>query len=275
VTGASDTSVTHPDKPLSGLSVVVTRTREQADALVRPLEALGAEVLAFPVIEVVEPLDTAPLDAALACVGDYDWLVLTSANGVERFFDRLEAGSSLPAERLAGVRVAVVGSATAEHLRERGVEPDLVPVDFRAEGLVAAFHELGVGAGSRVLIPRAAEAREVLPEQLAAMGAEVDAVDLYRLAPAEPDPLVLERLAQGEVDVVTFASGSTARHFIDLLEQAGIDPAAVFSAASIASIGPVTTAAIKDLGYDVSFEARSSTMDALVAEIVRRLGLAA
>lgn len=275
MTGASDTSVTPADRPLAGLSVVVTRTREQAEALVRPLEALGAEVLAFPVIEVVDPADTAPLEKAVARVGEYDWLVLTSTNGVERFFDRLSAAGASPGEQLAGVSVAAVGSSTAERLRQRGVEPDLVPANFRAEGLVEAFEQLGVCEGCSILIPRAAEAREVLPEQLAALGAHVDAVDLYRLAPTEPDQSVLERVAAGDVDVITFASGATARYFVAALEKAGIDPAAVFSAAKIASVGPVTTAGIRALGYEVSMEARSSTMDALVSEIVRRLGSAA
>ena len=273
--GASDTSVTPADKPLEGLCVVVTRTREQSGALVEPLEALGAEVLAFPVIEVVDPQDTGPLDEAIRHLSEYDWLVLTSTNGVDRFFARLaelgDPGADLVG-LLSAVRVAAVGSATAGHLRLQGIEPDVVPVNFRAEGLVDALRETGMAPGSRVLIPRAAEAREVLPEQLAAMGARVDAVDVYRLAPVEPDLGVLARLNAGSIDVVTFASGATARHFVDIVKAAGLDPAAIFSACKIASVGPVTTAGIHELGFEVDIEAPTSTMQSLVEEIVGRFG---
>ena len=272
---ASDTSVTPADKPLEGLCVVVTRTREQSDALVQPLEALGAEVLSFPVIEVVDPEDPGPLDEAIHHLSDYDWLILTSTNGVDRFFARvanLRAPGADLAELLSGVRVAAVGSATAGHLRHHGVEPDLVPVNYRAEGLVEALRETGLGAGSRVLIPRAAEAREVLPEQLASMGARVDAVDVYHLAPVKPDPAVLTRLNEGSIDVVTFASGATARHFVDIVKDAGLDPSAVFSVSKIASVGPVTSAGIHELGFEVDIEAPTSTMQSLVEEIAGHFG---
>jgi uroporphyrinogen III methyltransferase / synthase len=177
--------------------VLVTRTLEQSAALAGPLEALGAEVIAMPVIEIADPIDGAPLEQALDDLETYDWLVLTSVNAVKRLFARLSARGLVATDLLRGIKVAVVGSATASALHARGIEPDLVPTDFRAEGLIDEFREAGTGPGTRVLIPRAAEAREVLPEALVAMGAQVDAVDLYRLVPAKSDPCVVERIARG------------------------------------------------------------------------------
>lgn len=258
-------------RPLSGLTVVVTRTAEQAGALVNPLRALGAEVVVMPVIEIADPLDSSELEASIADIACYDWLVLTSTNAVDRFLTHLsEIGP--PAEVLRHVKVAAVGPVSAERVRAYGIEPAVVPKDFRAEGVVEALGERHIGSGSRVLVPRAAEARDVLPEQLGALGAEVNAVDLYRLVPAEPDPATLERIGAGQVDVVIFASGATARHFVELLEAHGFDAANVAATTDIASIGPVTSAAVRELGLSVDIEAPQQTMDALVGEIVRRLG---
>ncbi len=261
-------SATGPEfgsKPLAGVSVLVTRTAEQSAALVEPLRALGAEVIAFPVIEVADPLDTAALDDAIARIASYDWVVLTSTNGVDRFFARMRELCAAE-DSLDTVRFAAVGSATAARLISRGCQPDLVPEDFRAEGLVDAFGKVGV-SGARILIPRAAEAREVLPEQLAALGAHVDAADLYRLVPAEADPAVISRIAQGEVNVVAFASGATARHFMDVLVAAGLDAREELSRLTIASVGPVTTAGLEQLGFSADIEAAESTMESLVEAI--------
>jgi uroporphyrinogen III methyltransferase/synthase len=161
--------------PLNGRSVIVTRTLAQAHTLAKPLEALGAEVLAFPVLETVDPKDWGPLDAAIADLASYDWVVLTSTNGVDRFLKRFRAvkGSR---DAILGAKFAAVGSATAEKLATHGLPPALVPADFRAEGLVEAFRELGAGPGCRVLIPRAEDAREILPDELGAMGCDVDVV---------------------------------------------------------------------------------------------------
>ncbi len=257
--------------PLSGLTVVVTRTAEQAAALADPLRALGAEVIAMPVIEIADMPDSTEIDEAIANIDRYDWLVLTSTNAVDRFFARLSTIGP-PAEVLRDVSVAAVGPVSAARVQSYGVEPAVVPKDFRAEGVVEALGARRIGSGSRVLIPRAAEARDVLPEQLGALGAEVDAIDLYRLVPAEPDPEALERIGTGQVDVLIFASGATARHFVGLLEAQGFDAASVSATTDIASIGPVTSAAIRELGFSVDIEAQQQTVDALVAEIVRRLG---
>ena len=257
--------------PLVGRSVVVTRTRAQAASLADPLEALGAEVLAFPVLDTVDPEDWGPADAAIADLASYDWIVLTSTNGVERFLRRLKAvGGSR--EALLGSKFAAVGSATAEKLRRHGLPPHLVPQDFRAEGLVSALHELGAGPGWRVLVPRALEAREVLPEALRDLGVIVDVVPVYRTVRVPADEGVLARLRAGSVDCVSFTSGAIATAFVASLEDGGVDPVEALARAAIASIGPVTSDALESLGYVRDLEAPEATMESLAAAIGRFTG---
>ena len=268
--------------PLAGRSVIITRARAQAAELAEPLEMLGAEVLAFPVIEVVDPEDWGPADAAIARLDDYDWIVLTSTNGVERFLQRVrDVGGDHDA--LASARFAVVGSATAARLRKHGLQPTLVPEDFRAEGLMDEFRRFAskgaagpTGAGAscawHVLIPRALEAREILPEALRELGCIVDVVPVYRTVAAEPDRTVLERLRAGTVDAVTFTSGSTVRNFLAVLEGEGLDREAVMDRLTVASIGPITTQALRKRGYDADVEAEESTIPALVRALATALG---
>ena len=265
-TAPPDTNAAPTGAPLSGRSVIVTRTLAQAHSLVEPLAALGAEVLAFPVLETVDPDDWAPLDAAIADLASYDWVVLTSTNGVDRFLKRFRAvGGSRDA--ILGAKFAAVGSATAEKLARHGLPAALVPADFRAEGLVQAFREMGAGPGWRVLIPRAEEAREILPDELRAMGCDVEVVSVYRVQRAEPVSAVLERLGAESVDAVTFSSGAIARGFVSALDEAGLDAVAVLRRLVVASIGPVTSEAIRGLGLDVNVEARESTMSSLAEAV--------
>lgn len=255
--------------PLSGRSVVVTRAAEQAAGLAAPLEALGAEVLIMPVIVVVQPQDWGPADQAIENLGTYDWVVLTSVNGVDAFGERLRS-HGLRMKDLACMRVAAVGSATAAHLRELGVEPAIVPEHFRAEGLVDALRDIGPDAGRRVLVPRAAEAREVLPDDLRALGFDVDVVPVYRIVAASPPADVLERVARGDVSAVVFASGGTARRFVEVLADAGVDAPEALVTPVVVSIGPVTTEALHELGIAVDEEAAESTSTAVVRAIVDR-----
>ena len=255
-------------RPLAGHSVIVTRTRAQAAALAEPLEELGAEVVPFPVIDVVPPESWAEVDVAIRKIEDYDWVVFTSANAVAEFLNR--AGSITgddPVHALAVPWVAAVGKSTAATLRVCGREGRPRTRDARAEGLVAAFEELGAGPGWKILIPRAEEAREVLPESLRASGAEVDVVVVYRTVPAEPDAEVVERLRSGEVDAVTFTSGSTVRHFVERLAEAGLDPAEQMARLVVASIGPVTTKALEKRGFSADVEAAEATMESLAAAL--------
>jgi len=254
---------------LTGCRVLVTRAPHQAAGLAGPLEALGAEVVIAPVIDTIEPRDWAPADAAIAELASYGWVVFTSTNAVERFLGRMrEIGFPLSALDL--IRVAAVGPSTAERLSEFGVQVHLVPSDYRAEGLVDEFARAGAGPGWRVLIPRAERAREILPESLRATGAHVDVVPVYRTVPAVPDPDVVALLRAGDIDVVTFTSPSTVRHFLAWLEAAGLDPSAVMTRVAAASIGAVTSAALEARGYEVSIETESSTAAGLVEAIAAR-----
>jgi len=268
-TDSPDSTSAHTGAPLSGRSVIVTRTLAQAHTLAEPLASLGAEVLAFPVLETVDPEDWGALDSAIANLASYDWVVLTSTNGVERFLRRFRAvgGSS---DAIVGAKFAAVGSATAAKLARHGLPPALVPTDFRAEGLVEAFRDMGAGPGWRVLIPRAEDAREVLPEELRAMGCAVDVVCVYRTQLAEADPAIIERLRVGSVDIVTFTSGAIARGFVSAIEASGLDAEQVMGQLAVASIGPVTSDAIRELGFAVDVEATESTMGSLVDAVAER-----
>lgn len=254
--------------PLLGRSVIVTRARAQAAGLTEPLEALGATVVACPVIETMDPEDWGPADAAIGDLEGYDWLVLTSTNGVDRFLERVRSlrGSLSP---LRGIRVAAVGSATETRLRDEGIEPDLVPDEFHAESLTDAFIEMGAGSGWRILLARALKGRDVLPEALRARGVEVDVVPVYRTVPVEPDRDVLDLLRIGRIDAITFTSPSTARHFSAAVERAGMDPRSALSRIVVASVGPVTTEALRRLGIEPDVEPEESTMQALAEALGR------
>ena len=227
----------------------MTRTREQARSLVEPLEALGAEVLAFPVLETVDPEDWAPgRRRDRASSPRYDWVVLTSTNGVDRFLQALPGGRGLARRDSGHAGSPRSARRPPRSCAKHGLPPALVPADFRAEGLVEAFREMGAGPGCRVLIPRAEEAREVLPDELRAMGCDVDVVCVYRTQRAVADPAVVERLRAGTVDVVTFTSGAIARGFVSAMRVAGLDAEQVLGHLAVASIGPVTSEAIRDMG---------------------------
>ncbi|MEJ7844481.1 MAG: uroporphyrinogen-III C-methyltransferase [Acidimicrobiales bacterium] len=247
-------------RPLFGRSVVVTRTRAQASTLVAGLRELGAEPVELATIRVETAADGgAALRAAVAHVGRYDWLVLTSPNGVERTF------AELPDTRaLGGVRVAAIGPSTAAALARYRVVPDLVPERFVAESLLAAFPPPPGGTG-HVLLARAAVARDVLPDGLRAMGWEVDVVEAYRTVAAPAEPAELTRAAAA--DVITFTSSSTVERYLELAGPDRVPP-------TIACIGPVTAATARAHGLHVDIEAPVHTvaglLDALVAHLTPR-----
>lgn len=247
---------------LTGRRVVVTRAREQAGELIALLEAAGAEALAFPCIAFVEPESWDVADAAIgrlgaAVVPGYDWVLFTSANGVAFFFDRCVAGG-VDAASVAALRVAAVGPATAAALAERGIEPEVLPEEYVGEGLLEALVARGVGTGGRVLLPRAQEARDVLPDGLIARGALVDVVPVYRTVTGPGDAAVLGRLRAGEADVVTFTSPSTVRGFLRLAGGM-LRPMPI-----VACIGPVAAAAARANGLDVAVESAEHTVCGLV-----------
>jgi len=242
--------------PLFGRRIVVTRARHQAGALSRGLRERGALPIELPTIELRDPESFAPLDRAAREVECYDWLIFTSANGVERFFARLElAGRDARAIR---ARVCAIGPATAEELRRHGVRADRVAAEYRAEGVLEALAGEQLD-GRRILIPRAAVARDLLPRQLEARGARVEVVEAYRTVAAEIPAKELRHLASAEesgADLIIFTSSSTAEHCPPELRSI---PAA--------SIGPITTETARRLGFNVVVEAREYTVDGLLAAL--------
>ena len=253
-------------KPLFGLGILVTRARAQAAVLTRKLEEAGARVIECPVIQIQEPDHWAPCDQAVQRLPDFQWIVLTSGNGVRAFLGRLRRlGHDVRA--LAGARVAAIGPETGEECRRGGLDPDLIPGEYRAEGLLDALRP-HVTAGTEVLIARAAEARDVLPKSLEAMGARVTVVPVYRTVPSkEGAELAREALGQRLVDVVTFTSSSTVRNFMALLDAR--DRNELFGGVTVASIGPVTAATVEEYGLQVAIVASAYTIPGLVEAIVR------
>ena len=249
-------------RPLFGRRVVVTRAREQAGDLAHCLETLGARVIECPTIAIADPPDRgAALGAALGALGEYEWVVFTSANAVERVFAGLH-----DARDLAGPRVAAIGAATASALAARGIVADLVSKRPRATGLLAVFPPPGA-AGARVLLPRAVQASSELPDGLAARGYRVEAVPAYETVRPEVPPAVLGEVSVA--DAVTFASGSAIAGLVALVGAAGIPPV-------VATIGPVTTAAAHQFGLQVTVEAKAASPVALaeaLAEHFRALRL--
>jgi uroporphyrinogen III methyltransferase / synthase len=250
-------------RPLFGRRVVVTRAAAQAGALSERLRALGADVLEMPATR-VEPLDPAPLAAALARLGEYDWMAFTSQNAVRLVWEALRA-AGLDARALAGVRVCTVGSATGEALLARGIAVDVVPIRFVAEGVLEALAGRTDVQGARVLYATAEGARDVLPAGLRALGAVVDVVPVYRSAPDGAGAEQLRQaLADGAVDLVTFTSASTVHGYVQAVG------AELARRAPAASIGPVTSEAARAAGITVAVEAAESTIPGLVAAVAAR-----
>lgn len=259
-------------RPLFGRRVVVTRPRAQSGALAERLEGEGAEVILFPTIALVPPPDPAALDAAVARAADYDWIVFTSANGVAAFFARLSAAAG-DVRSLAGARLAAIGPETAAALGERLLRPAVAPADHRAEGLLAALPAEAV-RGRRILLPRAAGARAILPETLRARGAVVDEVVAYRAVPP-PDADVTglrAELEAGRVDALTFTSSSTVDNFVALVGRDVLARVLRDGRPAIACIGPVTAETARAHGLTVDVVPRVYTTAALTAALVERLG---
>lgn len=250
------------NKPLFGKTVVVTRARAQASALTKKLEAQGARVLEVPAIKIVPPADFAPLDKAIAAINTYKWLILTSVNGVEYFFDRLfKAGKD--ARALWGVKIAAIGSATAEALKNYGITADLVPSAYKAEELADALAE-NTQAGDKLLLARAKIARNVLPERLRALGADVDVVTAYEtVADCQNKDELLEVLESGEASLVTFTSSSTVTNLLDVLG----DKKDLLHNTALAAIGPVTAETLEKHGLKPAVSAAEYTIDGLMTAI--------
>lgn len=239
--------------PLQGLVVMVTRPKAQASALVGPLEELGAEIVSMPAIEIAPPAETAPLDEALRNLERYDWVVLTSVNGVEAVRARMEQ-LGIPGEDLKARKLAVIGPATGAALAAAFRGPDVVPGEYVSEAIAEA---LGDVRGKRFLLARADIARRDLAEILALRGAKVDEVPAYRIVrPTSTD------LPNRTPDVITLTSSAAVRGTRDALASAGYED--WMRRAALICIGPITAATVRELGYEPAVVANEYTVPGLV-----------
>ncbi len=252
--------------PLFGKTVLVTRARSQASKLTGALEELGAKCIEIPAIKLQPPTDNyAALDEAVSHLSDYQWLIFTSTNGVEGFFRRL-AMAEKDARVLGNARIAAIGTATADELKKHGIIADIVPKEFRAEGIVEALGS-EISAGIKILIPRAQEAREVLPEALRKLGASVDVASVYEtVAACENAEPLREMLKSGEVDLITFTSSSTVKNLVKAL--GGTEE---IRHIKTAVIGPITAETCRKNGIEPDIVAETYTIDGLVEAICNKV----
>jgi uroporphyrinogen-III synthase len=260
-------------QPLAGLRVVVGRARHQAGALSSGLRELGAEVAEIPFIEIRKPRSYQPLDSTLRNLHDYDWLILTSVNGVEAVWERLR-NLSLTRRQLRHLKIAAIGPATRNAIEKRGVKVNVVPEEYVAESVVKSLR--GQIAGKRVLLARAKVARDVIPRELRKLGADVDVVEAYETVIPESSRTQLPALLKDtkrRPHVITFTSSSTVRNFVALLGKnvwrgrPGPRKASSIDGIRLASIGPVTSSTLRDLGFPVDVEAKEYTIPGLIKAI--------
>ena len=253
-------------KPLAGVRVLVGRARHQASALSTGLGKLGAEVIEVQFIEIRPPKSYDPLDTALQQIENYDWLILTSANGVDALAGRMKRLRIEP-ERFKLVKIAAIGPATRDAIEDLGLKVDVIPERYVAESVVESL--CGKVEGERVLLARARVARDVIPRKLRKAGAKVDVVEAYETVVPEPSRKMLSALMrkpQSRPDVITFTSSSTVRNFVELMGGQKTPPDT-----RLASIGPITSATLRECGLTVHIEAKEYTIPGLVREIVDAL----
>ncbi|MGN1038824.1 MAG: uroporphyrinogen-III C-methyltransferase [Mailhella sp.] len=250
-------------KPLFGRTVVVTRAREQASESAALLASKGARVIQFPTIKILPMPDYAELDEVLNNLSRYGWIVFTSVNGVRFFRERLEA-LELDARALASVKIAAIGPATAGAVKAMGIRPDLVPSSYIAESIAKAMLERGMEK-ERVLLPRAKEARDVLPRELTNAGAKVDVIAVYENVPSDDNrEQVMAALEKGNLDCITFGSSSTVRNF---LASIPLEELKKYPNVRFAAIGPVTANTMRELGISPDIQPEEYTIPAMVEAI--------
>lgn len=249
------------NKPLGGRRILVTRAARQAAALAEPLQTLGAEVFVCPTIEIVPAEDSTDLDEALTALDQVDILIISSPNAVDFFFARLGELDVDPTS-LAGKTIVAVGPKTAAAIRRHGLQVDLIPKDYRAEGLVDMLR--GQVAGRCILYPKAGLARDLIPSQLAEAGARVLAPVAYTsIVPADSAAKLTAAIRRG-LDLLTFTASSTVHHMVELLDDGLLEKA---RQVPVASIGPLTSQTARRLGFQVVIEPSDSTLDDLIAAI--------
>ena len=255
----------YEDRPLLGKKIVVTRARAQASDLVELLSELGAECLECPTIKIEPPADYTLLDRAIKNLSTYDWVIFTSVNGVAFFFERLfAAGKDVRA--FNNLRTATIGPATEKKLFDFGLNSDIVPDSYRAESVVKAFGSMDINA-NKILLPRAEEARPILPIELTKMGAEVDEIPVYRTVAVDDDGDQLIKQLEGQsIDMITFTSSSTVKNFRALIPSKKFKT--LLKGVIIASIGPITSDTANELGFEVHITAESYTIPGLCEAIL-------
>ena len=259
----------YENRPLLGKRVVVTRAREQASNLVEKLAGLGADCLEYPTIKIVPAADDKPLRDAIVRLPKFNWIVFTSVNGVKYFFDQLfEMGKD--ARALGHLSTAAIGPATAERLLAYGIKSDIIPENYRAESVVDAFRKQDL-KGQKILLPRAKDARPVLPVELRKLGAEIDEVPVYLTEKVQDNAdQLIEQLESKTIDMITFTSSSTVRNFKALVPPERFKK--LMDGITIAAIGPITADTAKDLGFNIHITAESYTIPGLCEAIVEYYG---
>ena len=255
------------NRPLTGTRILVGRARHQAGSLSTSLRSLGASIIEIPFIEIRKPQSFAPLDAALKNLSTYDWLILTSANGVEAMWERLRK-LRIPRTRLKHLQIAAIGPATKKAIVKHGLKVKMMPEEYVAESVVKGLHDKV--NGKRVLLVRAKVARDVIPDSLRAAGAHVDVIEAYETVVPEKSRTRLRALFKSKRSphVVTFTSSSTVKNFAELLGNGKPITASTLKGTQFASIGPVTSSTLRELGLPVSIEAKEFTMGGLIRAIV-------
>ena len=256
---------TRRGKPLSGVRILVGRARHQASVLSAKLKALGAEIIEIPFIEIRPPQTYKPLDSALKRTQEYDWLILTSVNGVEALGQRLKHLRIKP-DTLAHLRIAAIGPATREAITKLGLKVAIVPPRYVAESVVESLRRKAIG--KRVLLVRAKVARDVIPRELRKIGAQVDVVEAYETVVPRSSKRELRLVMNDphrQPHLITFTSSSTVRNFATLLGGRGRLP---YSEVKFASIGPVTSATLRELDFPVDIEAKEYTIPGLIKAIL-------
>lgn len=254
-------------KPLMGVRVLVGRARQQLSKLAQELNQRGAEVIEIPFIEIRSPLSYAPLDSALRNISHYDWLVLTSINGVDALASRLKQ-LKIPMEQLAELRIAAIGPVTGQAIERLGLEVSVVPGEYVAESVVESLRTKV--SGKNVLLVRAKVARDVIPREFQQLGATVDVIEAYETALPESSRKQLQAVMSDpdrKPHVITFTSSSTVRNFVSLLGRRGRPPYTLLDGIQFASIGPVTSATLREFGLPVHIEAEEYTIPGLVRAI--------
>jgi uroporphyrinogen III methyltransferase / synthase len=250
---------------LHGRKILVTRPRQQASRFSALLRAHGAEPIEVPTIQIAPPSSWEALDRAIAAITSYDWLVFTSANSVQSFFTRF--GQQQSPTALPRLKYCAIGPETAKQLQAHGVRVDVMPTEYRAEAVVQALSAFPL-QGSRILLPRAAVARDVLPQALATRGAQVEVVEVYRTVLPDDalEPAVQRLFAQRQIDVVTFTSSSTVTNFAALTKET--DLSRLLDGAVVACIGPITAESVRSYGVTPTIVAQEYTIPGLTRAIV-------